>query len=411
VRRFRPYSDRVDESAAPWHQATAALITAGEMVQPSGLGTAVNEAVRPMGVDVTIYLIDLEQRTLRALPRSGKPTPDSVSVEASIAGRAFMTIAPVLPTAGDARVWMPIVDGTERLGVADIRLPETMSTHDPQILDGLRVFMMLIGHLLVSKLAYGDGLRRLRRSQHMSVGGELLWRMLPPLTFATTNLALAAVIEPCYRVGGDAFDYAVDHDTARLSIFDAVGHDLNASITTTLTLAATRAARIQNLDLPAVATAADQALTSQFDDLRYTTAVLAELDLQRGGLRYLNAGHPATILIRRGKAVCALEGARRMPLGLIDSTDEVAEYSLEPGDRLLFHTDGITEARDAEGEPFGVSRLVDLAERHATAGLPAPEILRRLSHAVVDHQHGVVHDDATLMIVEWAPLAGTSVTP
>jgi len=398
-------------AASQWQQATAALMKDGQLVQPSGLAAAVRDAVRPAGVDITIYLVDREQRTLRPLPVANKPTPEPVPIGASMAGRAFMTIAPVLATGGDARVWMPIVDGTERLGVADVLLPETLSASDPQVVDGLKVFTVLIGHLIVSKLAYGDSLRRVRHSEPMSVAGELLWRMLPPLTFATANLVLAAVIEPCYRVGGDAFDYAVDDDTARLSIFDAVGHDLNATITATLTLAATRAARIQGLDLPAIAKAADQALASQFDDLRYTTAVLAELDLGQGGLRYLNAGHPATILLRRGKVVAALDDARRVPLGLADPSDEVAEHSLEPGDRLLFHTDGITDARDADREPFGVGRLVDLAERHAAAGLPAPETLRRLSHAVIEHQDGALLDDATLMIVEWAPRAGESATP
>ena len=50
----------------------------------------------------------------------------------------------------------------------------------------------------------------------------------------------------------------------------------------------------------------------------------------------------------------------------------LGEEVMEPGDRLLLHTDGITEARDTSGEEFGVDRLIDHAERHAAAGLPAP---------------------------------------
>jgi anti-anti-sigma factor len=108
--------------------------------------------------------------------------------------------------------------------------------------------------------------------------------------------------------------------------------------------------------------------------------------------------------MRDGKVVVTLDAVGRTPLGLTDHA-RVAQESLQPGDRLLFYTDGITEARDPDGEFFGLGRLLDLAERHAAAGLSAPETLRRLSHAVLNHQHGRLDDDATLMIVEWSPQA------
>lgn len=79
-------------------------------------------------------------------------------------------------------------------------------------------------------------LHRVRRSRAMSTEGELLWRNLPPLTFATDTVAISAVLEPCYEVGGDAFDYAVDQDHAHLAIYDAVGHGLRARTGTSTTM-------------------------------------------------------------------------------------------------------------------------------------------------------------------------------
>jgi serine phosphatase RsbU (regulator of sigma subunit) len=73
--------------------------------------------------------------------------------------------------------------------------------------------------------------------------------------------------------------------------------------------------------------------------------------------------------------------------------------------------DGITEARGPDGAQFGLDRLIELAERHSVSGLPGPEVLRRPSHAVLDHQHGQRHDDATLTIVKWRPLAGLRIVP
>jgi serine phosphatase RsbU (regulator of sigma subunit) len=70
---------------------------------------------------------------------------------------------------------------------------------------------------------------------------------------------------------------------------------------------------------------------------------------------------------------------------------------------LLLYTDGITEARDARGRFFGTDRLIDFAERSGADGLPAPETLRRLAHAVLEHQRGLLQDDATLLMVDWRP--------
>jgi serine phosphatase RsbU (regulator of sigma subunit) len=76
---------------------------------------------------------------------------------------------------------------------------------------------------------------------------------------------------------------------------------------------------------------------------------------------------------------------------------------LEPGDRILIHTDGVTDARSAAGERFGEDRLIDFIVRATAAGERAPEALRRLIHAILDHPHGHLRDDATILLAEWHP--------
>lgn len=70
---------------------------------------------------------------------------------------------------------------------------------------------------------------------------------------------------------------------------------------------------------------------------------------------------------------------------------------------MVLYTDGITEARDPDGGFFGLQRLVVLLEQHAATHRPVPESLRLVVRDVLEHQAGVLQDDATLMIVEWAP--------
>lgn len=387
---------------AAWQAGIASLMRDSRFAAPSTLADVINAAIAPLQVEVELLLVDREQATLRAMPRAGRPPPEPLDIDSTAAGRAFTTLEMVVPPGQDGHLWVPVLDDAERLGVLDARVLADVPLDSPALQEGLAQLSYEVGHLLVAKAAYGDTIRRTRRSRAMSTEGEMLWRALPPLTFVTSGATLAAALEPCYDVGGDAFDYAIDYHNLRASIFDAVGHGLTAALTSTLTLAATRAARASGLGLPATAAAADHAITSQFEDLRYATAVLAELDTVSGSLRYLNAGHPPPVLVRDSKVVTTLDAAPRLPLGLPEQAN-VAEESLEPGDRVLFYTDGIIDARDANGAFFGLDRMVDQIERHTVTGLPVAETLRRLANDVLAYQDGQLSDDATLMILEWRP--------
>ncbi len=395
-----------------WDEAIVDLLERAKMAQPDQLVGEVNAATRRLGVEITIYLVDHEQEQLWPLPERGKPTPPPLAVEGTAAGRAFTAIE--TQSAVDTvmyRLWVPMIDGSERLGVADV-----IALHPPADPESFRrsceTLMGLVGHLITVKFPYGDRLHTVRRTRPMSAGSELVLQMLPPLTFSCHRLVVSAVLEPSYDIGGDAYDYAVDDQIARVMVLDAMGRGLSAGLTSAAALAAIRAARRNGDGLVEMARAADEALVAQFPDLRFVTGVLAELDMDAGRLRYLNAGHPAPLLIRGGRVVDTLTGGRRMPIGVADPGAEPEETSLEVGDRLLLYTDGVTEARSRGGDDrFGVDRLVELTERCMAERLPAPETMRRLAHTVLAHQGGRPADDATFLLLEWSHEAAERIQP
>jgi serine phosphatase RsbU (regulator of sigma subunit) len=170
-------------------------------------------------------------------------------------------------------------------------------------------------------------------------------------------------------------------------LFGAVGHDLQAGLTTAVALAAIRNARRGGeRDLRVMARRADAEIIAHGPGARFVTAVLARLDTSTGEVSYLVAGHPPPLLLRANRTVEALQDGRRVPLVVSGRDVGVAHEHLEPGDRLLLYTDGITEARDAHGRSFGTDRLINFAERSGADGLPAPETLRRLAHDVLEHK-------------------------
>ncbi|MFB9904046.1 PP2C family protein-serine/threonine phosphatase [Allokutzneria oryzae] len=400
---------------ADWYSVLSEIIDASHLATADELVSILGSTCARVDIRPRLYLADIAQRALHSVD----VTHDEVlDVDATVAGRAFR-LTEIL-TGHDAHgaplLWVPVLDGTERLGVVAIGLPTDADLDDSRLRERCWTLAGLVGHLVVAKLPYSDLFHRVRRTEPLTVASELLWQLLPPQTFACRDLVICATMEPFNQVGGDGFDYAVDDTDAYLAVFDSTGHDLCAGLITTSVLAATRNARRSGADLPAIAEAADTVLSRDHPTEGFATAVLATLDLSTGTLRYLLAGHPPPVLLRGGSVVKTLGVAPRLPLGLRHLRPSIGDRGLgveylEPGDRLLLHTDGVTEARDPEGKEFGIDRLVDLTERHEAAGLSAPETLRRITHAVLDHQKGRLQDDATLMLVEWSTTAANSLLP
>jgi serine phosphatase RsbU (regulator of sigma subunit) len=81
----------------------------------------------------------------------------------------------------------------------------------------------------------------------------------------------------------------------------------------------------------------------------------------------------------------------------------VIELRLEPGDALMLYTDGITEARDADGTDFGLDRLTAFMAAELRGGSPAPETMRRLIRTIVSYENGELRDDATAALLQWRP--------
>jgi serine phosphatase RsbU (regulator of sigma subunit) len=247
----------------------------------------------------------------------------------------------------------------------------------------------------------------------MTIASELVWALAPPLVFATDGLALAAMLEPCYDNGGDALDYAVNDRMLHVAVFDAMGHGLAAAGVAAFALSAYRYSRRSGSDLLETYAAMHEAVGRQFPDTRFVTALIAQLDLDTGRLSWISAGHPPPLVIRGGRRARTLKTVPAPPLSVASpgGPPTVASESLEPADLLLLYTDGLTEARDPDGEMFTIERLGQFIEREAAAGQTAPETLRRLRHAVIGREAAELRDDATAVLLEWQSNTETAVLP
>ncbi|GAA0249304.1 PP2C family protein-serine/threonine phosphatase [Saccharothrix mutabilis subsp. mutabilis] len=426
----RPYRDSTPRSEP--FAALVRLLEGSELAPPDRLPAVAEAAAKALGVTITVRLVDYEQRLLRPMAFPGRPTgpaealedadttlpgraealdadttlpgpTEALEVDTTLAGRAYQQVR-IFPAEGPGgpRLWVPLLDGAERLGVLEVEVEDGDDLHDPGLRTQCRWLSMLLGHLVTLLSQYGDGVDRTRRPEKRTVNAELIWSLLPPLTAGVDSFVVSGVLEPRHSVSGDAFDYALSETTATLVVLDADGRDVRSGLVAAAALSAHRSARHAGLGLVEQARTMDETLRRQFGGDVSATAVLVELDLATGRLSYLNAGHPRPLVLRGGQGGFPLAGGGCRPLG--SGLDEVAvgEEVLRPDDWLVLYTDGVTGASDAGGTPFGEPRLVDFLRREAAAGNPPPETARRLVRAVLAHQGGTLRDDAAVLLARWA---------
>ena len=367
------------------------------------------------------YLADLQQRSLAPFVDPQLPARDShadvLSIDRTLAGRAFQQLEIVTQSLdmnqGSAedglQVWLPLVAGSERLGVLSATLPDAaeLDADDGALRARLLTFASVAAELIASKSKYGDSGVRLRRTRQMSLAAEMQRSLLPPLTFVSDEVNITGGVEPAYEVGGDTLDYAVEPGVAHLAVFDGMGHGLPSAQLSALAVSAYRNARRGRQDMVSLARFIDTSITSVFGADAFATGVVVELDTQTGALRWINAGHPAPLLLRNGRLVRALHVEPLVPFGLgsmvSDQSVHIGSEHLEPGDMVLLHSDGVTEARSAVGGFFGTDRLVALFTRHLAAGLSPSETMRRVTFALLEHHNGQLSDDASLLLLQYRP--------
>ncbi|MEA2170362.1 MAG: hypothetical protein QOF76_3662 [Solirubrobacteraceae bacterium] len=324
--------------------------------------------------------------------RAGSETADRVGLAGTPHGRALRQQAvEVVDENGGVWLYAPVTSRGEAVGVIELHVPHRP---DDQTIAHIAQAGHALAYIVIANRRYTDLFEWGQRSVPLSLAAEIQHRLLPgSYTCEAGQFTLAAWVEPAGNVGGDTFDFALGRDKLYLSITDAMGHTVNAALLATLMVGAIRNGRRQNADLAQQAALADQALADHAGHSQFVTGQIVDIDLQTRTGTIVNAGHPPPLRLRNGVVEEVLLEADP-PFGALPrSAFHVQTLPLEPGDRLMFLTDGVLE-RDAAN--------ADIYRVLAAGRTDHPrEAVQRLIQAAVQASGGELADDATALCLDW----------
>jgi serine phosphatase RsbU (regulator of sigma subunit) len=346
-----------------------------------------------------LYVADYSEEYLKPVPTLQAPPPPDrdISIRGSVPGRVYMTREILeAENEGGPALWVPIFRRSDRLGVLSFGVKE----HDPRVTALAPAVALAIGAAVVGAQRHSDLFELARGARQLSIAASLQWELLPLPIYEDPHVELAGRVEPAYDIGGDAFDFAVNADRVEIAIFDAMGHGLRATLMTTLAVGAYRFARRRSESLRDMARDIDEAVHGYSAEEAFVTGHLCRLH-RDGTITWLNAGHPVPLLLRDHSAAPLGDATPMLPFGLEGAPQELETVQLQPGDIVLFFSDGVIEARPEGGEPFGTERFLDMAGRHGHPHADPLLLVRQILESVKEHSRNVLRDDATLVAVRW----------
>jgi sigma-B regulation protein RsbU (phosphoserine phosphatase) len=241
----------------------------------------------------------------------------------------------------------------------------------------------------------------------MAIGRQIQLGLLPKDCPVVPGWEFAAVYQAARQVGGDFYDFPeLPNQPGRLGlvIADVADKGVPAALMMALSRAMVRTAAADGRSPSAALGLANELILKHSHTDLFVSAFYATLDIHSGRLTYANAGHNRPLWLQSDSGEIQELTAQGIVLGILEDIElEEREIDVTPGDVLVFHTDGVTEAMDIAGQQFGEERL-----RATVAAIPNASA-QQITSAVVDAVKTFTgdapqSDDLTLLVVKRRPV-------
>lgn len=245
-----------------------------------------------------------------------------------------------------------------------------------------------------------ESVRSRRLEEDLAIARQIQLSFLPQARPKHKGIDLAGLNVPSLEVGGDFYDFIdVVPGQIGVAIADVAGKGVSAGLIMASFRASLRAEVRNNYSISTVLAKVNRLLVESAEPSRFVTALYGVLDTNTRRFTYSCAGHYPGILVHEDGAIEELSDGGTVLGSFPTARYEEAFTVFSPGDMLVLYTDGVTEAMNAEGEEFGVPRLVDLAV--TARGRSAAKIVVAIERAVRNFsKRKVPGDDLTLVVLK-----------
>lgn len=223
--------------------------------------------------------------------------------------------------------------------------------------------------------------------------------LLPRRTPTLAGFDIAGAHETSREVGGDYYEFIpLGDDRWGIAIADVVGKGVAAALLVAAVRASLFALVSHELAQRVILRRANRFFHESVEDGKFVTLFYSVLDVPSRRLIYVNAGHPPPVILRHNGDVELMEEGG-VPLGLFEDPHYREGFAhLGQGDVLALYTDGITEAADAQDEPYGLDRLKTAL--HPVRAGSAAEMCEAVLSDVRHHASASLQDDQTLVVLK-----------
>lgn len=391
-------SEKLAANPQPAAMAATALDQAGRLIpSPAGMvfmlcgDSRHPEQMATTGDADRLCAAEVSANLLARVMASGQPELENgvpfSGVSRDDCGSLSLLCAPLKTESHVLGALLLAREAPQDFAAGDLKLLNSVALQAAPVLELARLHQMAVEKARID--------RELQMARQVQAG------LIPDRMPRLPGWQFAADWRPALEVAGDYFDLIPDADGRwSLVIADVADKGMPASLFMVSTRSVLRALVDQAPSPAATLARANQLLSAEARDGLFVTLFFARLDPDSGELTYVNAGHNPPLLVRHGSRMVTPLVRTGVALGLMDNAwyDQVTVH-LEPGDLVLFYTDGVTEAWDGRGEQFGTDRLTELVCGHQEDDVA--DLLRAIEAAVDDFAGETPQfDDVTLLALK-----------
>jgi sigma-B regulation protein RsbU (phosphoserine phosphatase) len=246
-----------------------------------------------------------------------------------------------------------------------------------------------------------------RRKAQILAAQRIQQQLLPDTPPAVEGFDIAAVVYSAELVAGDLYDFLPMLDgSLGIVVGDVSGHGVGAALFMATTHATLRSLAQLYTDIGEILNRTNSVIARETREERFVSLFFGRLDPQTGSFTFVNAGHPAGVVLAPSGKSKAFLRSTSLPLGVtLDAQFGISEpVFLAPGDTLLLFTDGLLEAASPQREIFGIHRVLEVLRNHTAE--PAADTVSHLYRAVLAfRQKKRLADDVTVLVVKRNPYA------